>query len=66
VEKTFLMNSPTSTSYERSVDIFRPFLTVFEFLRIFGSAAKEAPPSGQNTVNEKPDPDFLLVVCSAA
>jgi hypothetical protein len=54
VEKTLTMNSPSLTSY------LSPFASN---LCMFGSAAKDAPPSGEYTSNKWPDSDFLLVFC---
>jgi hypothetical protein len=50
------MSSPTPISYWWSVDIFRLSLTVFELFAYFGSAAKDAPPSGENISINSPTP----------
>jgi hypothetical protein len=51
-EKIFSMNSPTPTAYKLLVDTFRLSPPFPNYLRMFGSAAKEATPRGEHTLDE--------------
>jgi hypothetical protein len=61
-KKRFSMNRPTPTMSDL-LTFSANFLPFLSYLRLFGSAAKDTPPIGENNLNEYPDPDFLFLVC---
>jgi hypothetical protein len=58
----FSLDSPAPTSYQKSFEMFRIYLTVFELFAESRFDHYRDAPSAENIFIRKPDLDFLLMV----